>query len=339
MKQISFLEDEQSTTSSVKHHAKPRTLARARQEPMIPLPSQPSEALQALSQALPKNLYLGTSSWSSPGWKGIVYAEHYDDKTLSQRGLSAYSQHPLLNCVSIDRSFYAPVNQATFQQYADQVPDTFRFVVKAPSSLLSPTSYKKHVLNPDYLNPDQAEAIFFKPLLALGKKLGWALLQCPPLPESELKTPKRFYEGLSCLLERAQAYSLPVMVEVRDRALLTHELVEHLIDHQARLCLSLHPRLPGLPAQFRIQAALPPGPLFIRWNLNRQLSYMGAKERYAPFNQRLDPDEEAQEYLALHIRQHLQTQQDVWVLANNKAEGCSPLTLEALAQKLVAQHA
>ena len=331
MKQISFLEDEQLCAKNTK----PRQSKRSSHVLQIPLPSKPSEALQALGKALPPRLYLGTSSWSSPGWEGIVYAEHYDDKTLSQRGLSAYSQHPLLNCVSIDRSFYAPVDQVTFQHYADQVPNTFRFVVKAPSSLLSPTLYKKHELNPDYLNPDQAEAIFFKPLLALGNKLGWALLQCPPLPESELKHPKRFYEGLSCLLERARAYSLPIMVEVRDRALLTHELVEHLTRHHARLCLSLHPRLPGLPAQFRIQAALPPGPLFIRWNLNRQLSYMGARERYAPFNQRLDPDEEAQEYLSLRIREHLNAQHDVWVLANNKAEGCSPLTIEALVQKLL----
>ncbi len=333
MKQISiFDEAEPESTPQNKLQAKP---TKSKALPEEPQPCVPSEALQALGHALPSRLYLGTSSWTSPGWEGIVYGAHYDDKTLSQRGLTAYSKHPLLNCVSIDRSFYAPVDDATYQRYAEQVPNSFRFVVKAPSSLLSPTLYKNRDPNPDYLNPDQAENIFFKPLQALGHKLGWALLQCPPLPESELKAPRRFYEGLNHLLERAQTYSVPVMVEVRDRTLLTHDLVERLIAHQARLCLSLHPRLPGLPAQFRIQAAFPPGPLFIRWNLNRQLSYRSAKERYAPFNQRKDPDEEAQQYLATAIHQHLQTQQAVWVLANNKAEGCSPLTLEALAKKLV----
>jgi len=294
------------------------------------------DAIRTLAQSLPSSLYLGTSSWAFPGWADLVYAHTYDERTLSRQGLSAYSKHPLFRCVSIDRTFYAPISAQTFRSYAEQVPDTFRFAVKVPASLLSQSLPHTHAPNPDFLNPDQAESIFFEPLhQGLGNKLGWVLLQCPPQPDSITRSPSIFYDGLCQLLERAKRYQLPTMVEIRDRALLTPELVKRLISLDTRLCLSLHPRLPGLPAQFRIQAAFPPGPLFIRWNLNRQLSYNSALERYAPFHTRQDPDEEAHQYLAQHIHAWLNnTKQPVWVLANNKAEGCAPLTLLKLAHKL-----
>lgn len=300
-----------------------------------PEAATPSDELLNLSQNLPPQLYLGTSSWAFPGWANLVYARNYDERTLSRQGLKAYAKHPLLRCVSIDRSFYAPVDQETFRNYAEQVPDTFRFAVKAPTILLSPTMPHSHLPNPDYLNPDQAEALFYEPLRGLGSKLGWALLQCPPQSDSITRSPNQFYDGLSRLLERAAQHQLPIMLEVRDRTLLTQELVKRLIAHKARLCLSLHPRLPGLPAQFRIQASFPPGPLFIRWNLNQHFGYNEARERYAPFNARQDPDEEAHHYLANHIRLWLDQDQPVWVLANNKAEGCAPLTLQRLAETVV----
>ena len=35
----------------------------------------PSEEVVRVAQRLPKNLHFGTSSWSFPGWVGIVYAQ------------------------------------------------------------------------------------------------------------------------------------------------------------------------------------------------------------------------------------------------------------------------
>ena len=40
-----------------------------------------------------------------------------------------------MRCVGIDRSFYRPLTEAQYAHYADQVPDDFRFVVKAPALL------------------------------------------------------------------------------------------------------------------------------------------------------------------------------------------------------------
>ena len=60
--------------------------------------------LVELGRRLPSNLYLGTSSWNFPGWKGLVYGARSPDKHLSAEGLPAYSRHPLFGSVGLDRT-------------------------------------------------------------------------------------------------------------------------------------------------------------------------------------------------------------------------------------------
>ena len=60
------------------------------------LPAAVSTPLRELAAALPAEIYLGNSSWSYPGWAGIVWAGKHSESQLAKQGLTAYSQHPLL---------------------------------------------------------------------------------------------------------------------------------------------------------------------------------------------------------------------------------------------------
>ena len=44
----------------------------------------PSEALLALAQAMPPQLRMGVSTWSYPGWDGLVWDGAYAQRALSQ---------------------------------------------------------------------------------------------------------------------------------------------------------------------------------------------------------------------------------------------------------------
>ena len=72
-------------------------------------PAAVGEALQRLGRRLPQDVFLGTSSWSFPGWQGLVYADACSESLLAREGLSAYAQHPLLRMVGIDRGYYQPM--------------------------------------------------------------------------------------------------------------------------------------------------------------------------------------------------------------------------------------
>src|SRR5215510_14043711 len=91
---------------------------------------QPEE-VEALGRRLPQGIRLGGSTWSFPGWAGLVYDRSYSPSRLAHEGLAAYARHPLLRAVGIDRTHYAPVEAVDLAAYRDVVPGEFRFLVKA----------------------------------------------------------------------------------------------------------------------------------------------------------------------------------------------------------------
>ena len=129
----------------------------------------PDPALIELATALPPTLRLGTSSWSYPGWTPLVWDRDYSESTLARHGLAAYARHPLFRAVSIDRTFYKPLEAVKFAQYAAQVPDDFRFTVKAPGlvtdALLRDEDGHGMRRNPYFLDAAHANSEFIEPLL------------------------------------------------------------------------------------------------------------------------------------------------------------------------------
>src|SRR5262245_20528618 len=80
-----------------------------------------SPDMVALARCLPRQLYLGTSSWTFPGWQGLVYDRTVSASVLARHGLAAYAQHPLLRTVCVDRTFYAPLPAVDYATYATDV--------------------------------------------------------------------------------------------------------------------------------------------------------------------------------------------------------------------------
>ena len=76
-----------------------------------------SEEVEALGRELPQGICLGGSTWSFPGWAGLVYDRAYPTSKLAREGLAAYARHPLLRAVGVDRTHYAPVEAEELARY------------------------------------------------------------------------------------------------------------------------------------------------------------------------------------------------------------------------------
>jgi uncharacterized protein YecE (DUF72 family) len=309
-------------------------------EPVIPDPEW-----IALANALPAHLRLGTSSWNYPGWNGLVWDGEYAETSLSRYGLAAYGKHPLLRTVSIDRSFYRPLNVAQFAQYASQVSDDFRFVVKAPSlitdALVRDETGRGMRPNAHFLNAQEAVQMFVEPALeGLRHKLGALVFQISPLPVSWFAQMPKLIERLHMLLKtipelKTIAPDAVIAVEVRDAQWLTPQFVQALRDTGATYCMGLHAKMPPIAEQLPILRALWPGPLVCRWNLNPvhgAFGYEEAKDAYEPYDKIIDPDIETRTALAKVISGTANAGQNVFVTLSNKAEGSAPLSVLELAR-------
>lgn len=310
-----------------------------------PAPLPPSIA--DLAAALPPQLHLGTSSWSFPGWKGLVWAGDHAESQLSRQGLAAYARHPMLRTVSLDRSFYRPLSASQYAAYAAQVPEHFRFVVKAPSLLTDATvrgsDGRGTQDNPAFLSPELAVSECARPIIeGLGGKLGALVFQLSPLPRPWLARMPEFLQRLEAMLAAlGVGQALPeatVAVEVRDAQLLTPEFAAMLRRAGATYCLGLHAKMPPIEAQLPMLRALWPGPLVCRWNLHRKhgaYGYEEAKGLYEPFDRLVDPDPETREVLARVIVATAAAGFHSYVTINNKAEGCAPLSVQELAKSVL----
>jgi len=309
-------------------------------------PAMVGEELRKLGEQLPAGIHMGTSSWSFPGWAGIVYDKPASESALSRRGLAAYSRHPLLRAAGIDRSFYNPMSLAEYAEYARQVPDEFRFLVKAPAFITDELQRGDKGqgidLNPRFLDAQGAFDEFVKPAIAgLGEKAGPLTFQFSPLSRRTLADVpafvKRLHAFLWALNQMCTTFSVQPLfaVEVRSGELLTRDFAAALKDAGARYCLGVHARMPTAEEQVPVLRALWPGDLVVRWNLHSGFRYEEAKAQYAPFNKLVDEDLHTRATLARVIAATAAAGHRVYLSANNKAEGSAPLTIAKLAEAVV----
>lgn len=293
-----------------------------------------------LARRMPAGIRLGTSSWSFPGWKGIVFEGTHSATRLAREGLAAYAAHPLLRAVGIDRTFYAPIPASAFRAYAEQVPADFRFLVKAPEACTL-ARFPFHPRygavrgesNPCFLDAEWARERILGPCQeGLGEKTGVVLFQFPPQDPASLGGPDGFPDRLFRFLA-ALPRSLPVAVELRNAELATPLFHEAVAAAGATVCLNAHPSMPEIARQAAEadRTAPKPSQRVIRWMLPRQATYEAAKERFAPFDRLLEPAPSTREQIAAVCREAVTHRGEALVIINNKAEGSAPLSAFALA--------
>lgn len=324
-------------------------LAQPASMPAAVAAASPDASTLRAAAALPPAIRIGTSSWSFGGWADLVYRDFHNEAELARHGLSAYARSPLLRTVCIDRSFYAPLESGEYAAYAAQVPEDFKFMVKAPAAVCDATRRDAKGVpgmpNPDFLDASLAADTFIGPALeGLGSKAGALVFQLSPLPPAWLSEPAALVDRLAEFFGRlpAIAPACPRALELRDAKLLTPRLIRMLREFNIRYCIGVHPRLPDVSRQAAALAQLDHasmGTLIVRWNLRAGLNYTSAKARYAPFRRLVDEDLATRDWLANLAARYARAGQASLIAVSNHAEGSAPLSCLRLAETIIGRLA
>ena len=113
----------------------------------------------------------GTSGYSYKEWKGSFYPEDLPADEM----LRYYAAR--LPSVEINNTFYRMPRSAILARWAEQVPDGFRFALKASQQI----THRKRLKD-----ASDAVAYFFQVAATLGDRLGPALFQLPPNLKKDL---------------------------------------------------------------------------------------------------------------------------------------------------------
>lgn len=314
-------------------------------------PAAVPDELRKLGETLPATVHLGTSSWSFPGWTGLVFAPRNGkpatEQLLARHGLAAYAAHPLFTTVSLDRTFYAPLAREEFAAYAAQVPDRFRFVVKAPAAFTDPVLRKPGSGaaardNPSFLDASAAATAFVEPAIAgLGGRVGPLVFQFPPLGRrltADMATTTARIAAFMAAVRGRAPRGVILAVEVRDPEFATDVFAAGLRDAGAVPCLAVHARMPHVADQaaaFGLDRDACPLPLVARWNLHAGHGYEEAKQAYFPFDRLVEEDAATRHTLARLAARAAAVGREAFITINNKAEGSAPLSVARLAAAIV----
>ncbi len=186
------------------------------------------------------DLLAGTSGYAYKEWKGTFY----DADTPAATMLEAYAHR--LPAVEINNTFYRLPKKEVLAAWRDQVPDGFRFAVKASRRI---THLKR-------LRGVQDETRYLLGTLApLGDRLGAVLFQLPPNLKKDIARLDAFLNLLPA--------GLPAAFEFRNRSWVDEEVRDRIAAGGGSLCAT-DTGDPGDAAAFDLAAGGPWGYLRMR---------------------------------------------------------------------------
>jgi uncharacterized protein YecE (DUF72 family) len=296
--------------------------------------------VRALGERLPACVRFGTSSWSFPGWAGLVYRRPRTQAELARDGLREYARYPLFGTVGIDRSYYAPLSGEDLKRYAAQLPAGFPCCAKVPAMYASPVlpgtgRGPEPVPNPVFLSARGFLTDVLHPFhLHFARHLGPFILEIPPVPAEARQEPLAFADQLGRFLD-ALPRGCPISVELRDRRLITPAYEAVLHQYGAAHVLNYWSAMPSLREQAGMIDVTRAPFSVVRLLLRPGTRYETRRHDFRPFNRIVEQDDGLRRDVTRIVMDAAGRQQPVYVLVNNKAEGSAPLTIRALAEQLV----
>ncbi len=294
-----------------------------------------------LGASLPPSLFLGTSTWAFPGWKGLVYKQSYkSQKEFTGKSLGEYAGIPWFRTVCIDSFFYNPPKREVLLGYAALVPPSFRWISKVWERI-TVAHYPKHPrygalagkANPDFLNVELLKDLVLSAYLdpAIQERTGPLVFQFAPF-SSRTMAYEEFLERLAHFLQQLPR-DFQYAVEVRNSELLTPGYFKALNESRVTHCFNHWNSM--VPLHLQMRAAADAGGLTADFYIARLLtplgtSYQNAEEQFAPYDRVQMPNAQMRADVVKLLRRALATNKRAFVTANNKAEGNSPLTMVSI---------
>lgn len=170
------------------------------------------------------NLYVGTSGYSYPEWKGLFYPEDLPAKRM----LNFYGGN--FGAVEINNTFHRMPTQSLLEGWAAEVPPDFRFVLKAPQRI---THFQRLV------DVDDPVSYLVDVSGVLKERLGALLFQLPPGLKRDLPLLRDFL----CLFPPKFRVSL----EFRHESWFDDEVYALLRRHNAAMCVAEAEELVEVP--------------------------------------------------------------------------------------------
>ncbi len=295
-------------------------------------PRPTAEELERLQAAIPPGVHFGTSTWTYPGWTGLVYSKPYPASGATAKMLAEYARFPLFSTVGIDSSFYGPPKATSLTNWAKALPAGFRCVSKVWDRLTVFAS--KGQRNPDFLNADLFRSDVWEPYQThFADHAGPFVFEFQTISRNDRVTADQFAGLLDQFLGRLPPEG-QYGIEIRNDDFLTPVYFAVLREHGVAHVFNSWTRMPSIGEQLAHSDSITARFIVARALLKPGRSYSDAVDQFQPYDRIQEPHAPLRTDLVRLARTAAGLRLPAYLLVNNRAEGSAPLTIAAVARML-----
>ena len=297
--------------------------------------------LAALAQ---QGVFVGTSSWKYPGWRGMLYDEsrylyhgRFAASRFEKQCLAEYAE--VFKTVCVDAAYYKFPDQHYLEGMMAQVPSDFLFAFKVTDEI----SLKKFTnlprfgpragkANENFLNADLFRSDFLAPCEPYKTNIGLLIFEFSHFWPNDFARGRDFVQALDQFLAQLPG-SWPYGVEIRNKHFLHPDYFAVLRRHGVAHLFNSWSGMPTVSEQLALAGGLTnPQLCGARFLLKPGRKYQEAVDRFEPYDRVQETNEEARAAGARLIKERTAPGREraTFIYVNNRLEGNALVTIGAM---------
>jgi uncharacterized protein YecE (DUF72 family) len=292
-----------------------------------------------------QGIFLGTSSWKYPGWRGQLYDEaryvwhgRFSEARFERLCLAEYAE--VFKTVCVDAAYYTFPSRASLEKLVSQVPPDFLFGFKVTNRItlrrfpnLPRFGARAGQTNADFLNAGLFASDFLGPCEAIQKNVGLVMFEFSRFSPSDFARGRDFVEALDeFLTELPKGWRYGV--EIRNRNFLHPDYFALLARHEVAHIFNSWQDMPPVTDQLALSGSLTSSEFVgARLLLKPGRKYEEAVKLFKPYDKIVEPYPDGrvagQKLIAAARTRSAPARGFIYV--NNRFEGNALQTITALA--------
>lgn len=291
-----------------------------------------------------KGVYIGTSSWKYPGWRGMLYDEEryvtrgkFSESRFNRDCLAEYAE--VFKTVCVDAAYYKFPDHRYLEGMVSQVTSDFLFAFKVTDEItikkftdLPRFGLRAGKPNENFLNADLFAKAFLKPCEPFKKHVGLLMFEFSKFYPSDYQRGRDFVADLDKFFGQLPS-GWPYGVEIRNKHFLHPDYFAVLRQRGVAHVFNSWADMPPVKEQIALSdSRTHPNLCAARFLLKPGRKYEESVKLFEPYDKVKEPNTEAREAGAALVKEGVETggKRKTFIYVNNRLEGNALETISAM---------
>jgi uncharacterized protein YecE (DUF72 family) len=291
-----------------------------------------------------QGVFIGTSSWKYPGWRGMLYDESryvyrgkFAESRFEKNCLTEYAE--VFKTVCVDAAYYAFPSEKYLRGLVEKVPADFQFGFKVTDEItlrkfpnLDRFGIRAGKTNENFLNADLFSRAFLKPCESIRANVGVVMFEFSRFYPSDYEHGRDFVAALDKFFGSLPT-GWPYAVEMRNKQWLAPEYFACLSRHSITHVFNSWDAMPSVGEQMTLEGSRTnPQLTAARFLLKPGSKYEDAVNAFKPYDRVTDQNPEARAAGKTLIAEGKKAGQrkKTFIYVNNRLEGNALETIAAM---------